>query len=236
MSWSQEVKNKARKLRLQGSSFGEIKKLLGIPKSTLHTWVIDIPRPAHLQYTKGAEWLKKIRLLASAAIKRKRNLEIQIIIDEVKQEVHSWNFLNSKQIQKAFLSLLYWAEGQKLPERGAPVKFANTDPRLVLLFVTLLKNCYDIDPKKIKIRLYIHWYHNEKLVKEYWKRLLNLDEKQIYKMYRKKRSKTKRFRKNFMGICFVTYQSVDLRQRIIHTAYQIQNLLIENKQKSVPVA
>ena len=88
--------------------------------------------------------------MAVAAIKKKRQEEIDDIVQYAKKEVASWSFLHDKEVQKAFLSLLYWAEGQKLPERGSPVKFANTDPRMILLFVTLLKQCYSIDLKKIK--------------------------------------------------------------------------------------
>lgn len=220
--WPDQIKGKARALRKEGLSYGELTKKLGVSKSTLHSWIYDLRRPKYITDELRRRHLEEIRPLANAAVKRKREREIEIIIQKAKKEVQSWNFLNSIQVQKAFLSLLYWAEGQKLPERGAPLKFANTDPRLVLLYLTLLRNCYKIDVGRIKVKLYIHWYHKSREVKEFWKRLLDVKDEQFSKIYRKKRSKTKRFRKNYMGICFVLYQSVDLRQEIVHTAIALQ--------------
>lgn len=194
-------------------------------KSTLHSWIRAIKRPEKFSQQDRIRWIKEIQPLGAASIKKKRMQEIEKIADKVRQEVLQWSFLADVNVQKALLSFLYWTEGQKLPERGAPVKFANTDPRLVLLFVTLLKRCYVIDPKKIKVRLYIHWYHKPEIVKTFWKDLLGIPEVQFAKIYVKPRSKTKRFRKNFMGICFVVYQSVDLRQEIMYTAYSVYEQL-----------
>lgn len=227
MSWALDVKHKSQQMRRDGASFGEITKALGIPKSTLFEWVKEIEKPNTLYHTDRNAWLMAIRQKATESIKNKRQNEINQIVREVQNEVSQWAFFTDINVQKSLLSILYWAEGQKLPERGAPVKFTNTDPRLVLLFVTLLKRCYGIDNSKLKIGLYLHWYHKTPEVVEYWKKLLGVEAYQFRKIFRKKRSKTKRFRKNFMGICFVTYQSVNLRQRIVHTAYEIQKRLID---------
>jgi transposase-like protein len=229
--WSLSVQQKARQMRLQGATFREVIKELGVPKSTLSLWVQDIPHPNHIAFTNQKEWLTHIREFANQAKRQKREEQINEIVHKMQKEVATWNFLQSLEAKKALLSVLYWAEGQKLPEKTAPVKFANTDPKLVLLFVTLLKNCYTIDPKKIKVMLYLHWYHKTKEVKQFWKDLLEIDESQFRKVYHKKRSKTKRYRKNFMGICFVIYQSVHLRHEIVAT-----DLAVQQKVINAPVA
>lgn len=224
--WPKEILEKAIKLRNSGKSYSQITKETSVVKSTLSGWLKDLPTSQKIIYTNRKEWLAKIQPMGVRAIKEKRQLEIDNIIKKVNLEVEQWDFLNDKQVQNAFLSLLYWAEGQKLPERGSPMKFANTDPRLILLFVKMLKNCYNIDPKRLKVTLHLHWYHKEKLVKKFWKDLLELEDYQFGKVYRKKRSKQKRFRKNSMGICFVIYTSVDLRQEIIHKAYALQKKIV----------
>src|SRR3989344_4546010 len=109
--WPQQTILKARQMRLTGMSFGKITKELGVAKSTLHSWVSDIVRP--VEYRNQKEWLKKIQPMAVAAIKKKRQEEIDDIVQYAKKEVASWSFLHDKEVQKAFLSLLYWAEGQK---------------------------------------------------------------------------------------------------------------------------
>ncbi len=224
--WPKEVVESACKLREQGNSYSQITKELGVAKSTLSSWLKNLPGSQQIKYLNRKDWLSKIQPLGSAAIKYKRQMEIQKIIDKANSEVENWPFLVNKSVQKALISLLYWAEGQKLPERGSPVKFANTDPRLILLFVNMLRNCYNIDPKRIRIRLYLHWYHKENEVKKFWGDLLQVEKSQFYRVYRKKRSKQKRFKKNSMGICFVIYPSVDLRQEIMHTAYAVQQEIV----------
>ncbi len=225
MSWPQKIKKQAREMRVNGASLGEITKQLHVSKSTLSLWLKGLVSP--LQYEDQKEWLKLIRPLAARKIRETRENELKVIAQRAKQEVERWDFLQSKQAQKALLAMLYWAEGQKLPERGAPVKFANTDPRMIALFVALLKRCYPVDPKKIKVFLYLHWYHKENEVKVFWKSLLGVEENQFRKVYKKKRSQTKRFRKNFMGICFIIYQDVDLRHEIVDTALAIQERLVK---------
>jgi len=227
MAWNIKIRQRARLLRYKGESFPNISRTLNISKSTLHYWLKDIPKPE--RYRNQMKWLESIRPLAKQAIISKRNNEIELIKQKSYEEVNKWQEVHSLEFQNAILSILYWAEGQKLPDRGAPVKFANTDPKLILLFVQLLKNCYKIDERKLKILLYVHWYHNKKAVKEYWMKLLHINEDQIYKIYTKKRSKTKKFKRNFMGICFVIYHNVDLRQSIMHKAYAIQKRIIDHK-------
>lgn len=220
--WDLVTKSAVRKMRESGATFGVIRKVYLVPKSTLSNWCRNLPKPDHLYYKNRLEWLIQIRKKSSEVLKNKRNLEVEEIAKRVKGEVDSWDFLENKSIQKAFLSLLYWAEGQKLPLRGGQVRFANTDPRLMLLFLTLLRRCYALDESKLRVRVHLHWYHNAKKVKRFWMELLGMDELQMLKPILKRRSKVRRFRKNFAGICFINYSSVDLRWEIVDAAYNIQ--------------
>ena len=119
--WSEEVKNEARQLRIAGFSYSEIVKKIGVPKSTLHSWIFDLPNP---NFNKE-EHLKRIQKLAVKAIKRKK-LDKHLAI---RKKIH--NELNVElyniEALKNMLSMLYWAEGGKTP--GFLV-FANTDPEL----------------------------------------------------------------------------------------------------------
>lgn len=220
--WGDEVKNQVKKMRKSGATYGEIMRKYNVPKSTLSGWCRDLPNSEHLYYFDRKKWLDLIRKKSSKMIKEKRNNEVEEIAMRVESEMKNWSVLSLKECQKGLLSLLYWAEGQKLPVRGAPIKFANTDPRLMLLFITLLRNCYDLDEKKFRVRLHLHWYHNKREAKKYWSKLLHICEGQFGKTYVKPRSRSRRFRKNYMGICFVIYFDVDLRWEIEHTGYNIQ--------------
>ena len=48
---------------------------------------------------------------------------------------------------------LYAGEGAK---RDGSLRFANTDPRMILFFVTWLRAFYSIDESRLRLRLYLH--------------------------------------------------------------------------------
>lgn len=223
-------------MRLEGLTYSQIKAVLPVAKSTLCEWFKDLPYPEHTYFTNRSAWMEHIRELSARSKRNTRIKKEEQIIARVKDEVGSWSNLSSVEMQKSLLAMLYWAEGQKSPELNCPVKFANTDPRLCLLFVTLLRNCYKIDESKLRIRIYVHWYHNIKDIISYWSNLLRVDKSLFSRTYYKKRSLKKRFRKNFAGICFITYFSVDLRREIIATAYNIQELFADKNNFSALVA
>ncbi len=132
--------------------------------------------------------------------------------------------------QRAILSTLYWSEGSK----GIGVlNFANTDPRLCLIFITLLRACYELDESKFRIRLHLHKYHKDQELKKYWSVLLKIPMSQFNAIvWKKEPNSGKRYRQNYHGICFVKYNSVDLQKRIMAYAH----LLGEKLTKNAPVA
>lgn len=212
--WPESIKNKARELRKSGYSFGQLTKEFGVAKSTLHLWVRGVKRPQKFTRRDRIRWAKEIQPLGSQAQRRKREQMIDQIIQEVRQEVDGLSI--DEETQKAMLAMLYWSEGSK--GRGT-LSFANTDPRLMLLFIALFRRCYMINEQKLRVRLHLHWYHKSKEVRRFWSKLLQVPEAQFQKIYRKKRSKEKIFRKNIGGICFLRYNNERLRQYLVHFAY-----------------
>lgn len=200
--YSQSEKDAVEKLRKQGMTYAEIRAIHQIPKSTLSVWLGE-KYPAFFDEKARLEHLLKIRKLSAAKLRRDKN---------ARDAMHAGRGITTAQLlpvkniefQKALLSMLYWAEGTK-HESTCALIFANTDPRLVLLYITMLRNCFDIDEKKLRIRLHIHYYHKKKETRRYWSRLLNVPENQFGKLWVKPRSKTKKFRHNFKGICIVKY-------------------------------
>ncbi len=205
--YSQAEKDEVEKLRKKGMTYAEIRAIHPIPKSTLSVWLGE-KYPAFFDDNARLEHLKKIRTLSAAKLRR----------DKIARDtIHAARGIATAQIlpteniefQKALLSMLYWAEGTKSIGTCA-LTFANTDPRLVLLYISMLRNCFEIDEKKIRIRLHIHYYHKKKETRRYWSKLLNVPENQFGKLWTKPRSKTKKFRHNFKGICIVKYGGVGL--------------------------
>jgi len=223
--WSQDIKNSAVRLRKQNLSYGEIIKRLGVSRSTLFTWIGGMKRPGYITASDMRLHMKRIQKLATIAIRRERVERLEAITSRVKKEVSLFP-VNNIVYLKSMLSMLYWAEGSK--GRGQIV-FANTDPKLALLFLTMLRKVYRIDESKLRVRLHLHSYHNVDQSTKFWSDLLKISESKFGKIYIKERSKTKKFRENFAGICFIKYYSENLRFEILEVADQIAK-------KIVPVA
>lgn len=208
-NWSVEMKKSVRELRVSGATYGEIIKRYGVARSTLHYWLRDIGRPKEIVTRSRAMWAKEVQPLGALANKKKREGVLSQLRDKVAIEVGG---ISLKKMDKTMLSLLYWAEGAK--GKGSLV-FANTDPEMMLLFITLLRTSFELDGSKFRVRLHIHDYHDEKQVKSYWSNLLDISVEQFQKTYVKQRSKNKIFRENKYGICFLIYHDVNLKDEIL---------------------
>lgn len=206
-----KLKNKVRIWRQRGKTYSEIRRAFRIPKSTLSYWLSkDF---AHLYTTeRRLEHLKRIRPIALEAIRSRIEKEKIELRDRTQEEIKKYPLQNIG-LQKSMLAMLYWAEGTK----KINFKFTNTDPDLMRIFIRLLRNCYSLEEKRFRVGLHIHHYHQVKTVKNFWSQLLNIPLNQFHKVYLKKRGK-KRFRKNFMGICFLYYLDSSIRKELMEIA------------------
>lgn len=209
-----EIKKSAQQLRKYGHSIGQIAKELSISKSTVHEWTKTMAGARRYAQLGKERWIRELQPLGALGQRKKREKKIALIVEEVQNEL--LNMAITGDVQKAVLAALYWAEGTK--GRGM-LKFTNTDPKLMSLFITLLRQSYVLDERKFRVRLHLHWYHKEKIVKSYWSDLLKIPETQFRKIYWKKRGRNKVFRKNVGGICFLQYNSDYLREQILHYSY-----------------
>jgi len=223
--WSDSIKSSAIKLRQNGDSYEVIRNKFLVPKSTLSGWLKDLPSKNDSFNNHRNQWLKTIRPLALEAKKKKKEYETEKMVQEVERDVKEWFHLKSKETQIAILASLYWAEGSKGKE---VLTFANTNPKLQHLFITLLRECFPLDESKFRVRLHLHYYHKIKEVEKYWSDLLKIPLSQFNKTFIKKRGLNKTFRRNVGGICFIKYNSVYLQRRLMQYAYIIGDKFTEH--------
>lgn len=215
--WSDQTVVEAKRLRELGATYSEITKNLGVGKSTLHYWLKG--------FRLSSEEIKELRrklgknmqpagARASHERKIKRDKEtkekVACFIDDLD--------VNNQQLTKAIFSMLYWSEGSK---GGGSLTFANTDPKLCKLYIKLLRDSYNIDEQKIRVRVHVHYYHNISRTFKFWSDLLHIPLSQFGKPYIKPRSKIKKYRENFAGICFIRYYSTSLKEEVLQSAYQL---------------
>lgn len=218
-----ESKMRARELRILGKTYKEIRDALKIPRSTLCTWLakealFPFDRETQLKH------LENIRPLAIAAKHKKKETETQEIAVKIREEFSSFP-TNDKHISKTILAMLYWAEGAKY-EGVSGLRFVNTDPKLMKLYITLLRKCFEIDENRFWVRLHLHYYHPIKSSRRYWADILGISEAQFAPVYIKKRSRHKRFRKNFKGICLLTYNESSIRKDLMALGQILHDKLV----------
>ncbi len=221
-TWSATTKEKARTLRREGKTYGELVGLFRVPKSTLHYWLKGISRPSEIVKKSKENWLKDVQKLGALANRNKRLARLKALEAEVKRDVLAADL--SLPSKKTILAMLYWAEGAK--GRNEVVNFANTDPQMLSLFASLLRDCFPLDESKFRVRLHLHYYHKESDVKQYWSQLLNVPVAQFTKTYRKKRGMNKTYRRNKYGICFLKYNSMALKEELMFWAHRLADRVV----------
>ena len=186
-------KELARNLRRQGKSVKEIAEMVGVSKSTVSLWCNDILISKLVKrriIQKNLINIRKGALIAGENRKKERlervNYYKSLGMDKV----------GSISKRELFLigAALYWAEGGKNQRR---VVFINSDPRMILLWVKWLENCFNIKKERLICRLEINEKYKESVTKleEYWSKIISVSKEQFTKVSLKK-SKTKKVYKN----------------------------------------
>ncbi|MCP6718529.1 MAG: hypothetical protein KJI70_03285 [Patescibacteria group bacterium] len=141
--------------------------------------MLEIAKLLNISHNKVRYWLEKNN------ISRRSRSEASFL-------VHSQRFnktpANVKQDftstqEKLLISgtMLYWAEGSKDP--NGYVSFANSDPKMIQLFLKFLYEICGVQKKRI--RLLLHAYEDQKDLKleNYWSRITKVSLNQFHKTY-----------------------------------------------------
>jgi hypothetical protein len=126
--------------------------------------------------------------------------------------------------EREFLVLgaaLYAGEGAKTQDT---LTFANSDPRLIRIFVTWLRRFFDIDELKFRVRLYLHEGLDLDAATAFWSDLTEIPPSQFYKPYRAPADGTTRRTKHLMGCPGVSYLSTSLSRRVMGLVAAVSSL------------
>lgn len=154
------IKKRVIFLRKNGLSYGEIKKKINIPKSTLSLWLKSVPlKPEHRKrlYTKQIEILSR----GPKSQRERRNREIEGIIEISKSEI---GFPLDERSYKLFGAALYWAEGTKTKN----FEITNSDPNLIVFMCRWFEKVFGVKPADMKIHLNVYPQQNEYKLKRFW--------------------------------------------------------------------
>jgi hypothetical protein len=97
---------------------------------------------------------------------------------------------------------------------GNVVGFAKTDPRLVDLYLTWLRRCFEIDEARLRARRYLHSDLDLEAAETYWIGLTGIPRTQFTLPYRAAVGPKRGTRRHVHGCLTVRYSDVRLLRRI----------------------
>ncbi len=204
------IKERAIDLRSRGYSVKEIAEKLNIPQSTSSLWVRNIKLNKKAQerlqkrkllgyYRAGLTWKKK------RVEEEQRNRQIaQRVIEAIR---------NDTSHVKLYCALLYWCEGWKNSDSRQGVRFVNSDPDMIRVFLKFFRKSFNPDEKKFRVLMYLHSYHNEQKQKNFWSKVTKIPPEQFYKTFQKNNTK-KRIRENYPGCVALHYNDCKIAREI----------------------
>lgn len=183
-----QLREQAVNLRVQEQlSYSEIKKRLGVAKSTLSGWLQDFSLSEEkILELRRAGWQKgeASRERFRNTMRQKRELKEQKVYQKYREK---FTTLSSDAFFLAGL-MLYAAEGDK--KNSSRLALANTDIQIIKFFIKWLQKFFGVQVREIKVEL--HLYENMDIEKEkdFWKQGLGFLKEQFYKTQIRKLQKS----------------------------------------------
>ncbi|MEU5476590.1 hypothetical protein [Streptomyces mirabilis] len=207
-----DLRDKARELRLQGWTYDQIQMELGCSKGSISLWVRDLPKPERRDPSEQAK-------LAS----RKRWEHELAVRDEERQKTKAAAAAEIGTLSDRELFLvgvgMYWAEGSKDKpyDRRENVTFVNSDPGMIETFLRWL-DLLGVERDRVRYCVMIHESADVAGAEQYWANLVGADRSAFNKTTIKKHN-PKTVRKNvgasYRGCLTIKVrQSADLYRRI----------------------
>ncbi len=170
---------KALDLRKQGNSYSQIKKILGVSKSTLSGWLKEYPLSKQ-RIRELRDWNEQRIERFRGTMRRKKETRLNIFYHEQKKIILP---LSNREIFIAGL-FLYWGEGGK--SLATQLTISNTNPALIKFFIRWLTKNLSVPKNKLRIKLHLYSDMNINKEVEFWSQNLSIPKNQFKKSYIKK--------------------------------------------------
>ncbi|KOV91012.1 hypothetical protein ADK65_36205 [Streptomyces sp. NRRL B-1140] len=184
-----DLRERARELRLQGWTYDQIEVELGCSRSSISLWVRDLPKPERRDPTEQAKLAAQRRWEHELAVR-----------DAERQQTKATAAAEIAEMSDRELFLLgvglYWAEGTKDKPyaRRETVIFVNSDPGMIEVFLAWL-DLLGVERERLRYTVMIHETADVTAAEQYWSDLVGADRSAFYKTTLKKHN-AKTVRKN----------------------------------------
>ncbi|MFI9584014.1 hypothetical protein ACIHCQ_19710 [Streptomyces sp. NPDC052236] len=214
-----DLRDKARELRLKGMTYDQIQVELGCSKSSISLWVRDLPKPERRDPSEQAKLAAQKRWEHELVI---RDVERQKTKQEAFDQIGQ---LSDRELLIAGVTP-YWAEGgkDKVYDRRESLKFINSDPNVIKLYLRWL-DLLQVSRDRLRFTVSIHESADVPAAERYWAEIADVSP-ETFRKPMLKRHNPKPGRKNtgetYQG-CLAIYvtQSADLYRRMEGTWYGI---------------
>lgn len=203
-------RERALGLRKKGMSYSQIKKRLGVAKSTLSYWLRDYPlSEKRIRELQGQNEQRIERCRETKREKKEKRLK------EFYEQQKKLIFPTSERELYLAGLFLYWGDGTK--SHPTSLSLSNSDPAMLNFFIAWLTKSLKIPKKKLRVQL--HLYQNMDINEEikFWSKTLCLPQNQFYNPYIKKTSFKRINHKGSFGhgTCNVNTGSARLKEKIL---------------------
>lgn len=193
--YPEELIKKIRAYRIREKvSFKELERKFHIPDTTIRNWC---------KGTVSNKWEYLI-----IRNERKRNAFKNSEISNVPKRKTV-----SRSQAKFLAGLLYGCEGSKYPASNRAA-FANSDPKLLVTFLRLLKKGFELDKDQFSVHLQIHSNHNYNELKKKWSNILSISVDQFIKPTITT-PRGKKHRDNYIGTCTLIYRDYRIQLKLL---------------------
>jgi transcriptional regulator with XRE-family HTH domain len=204
--------NRARELRAQAWTLNEIATELGVARSSVSLWVRDVEfdeqaraERARGNFLRGNEGARQ---RGPNKLERAKHQEIEQLLVEGRERIGR---LSEREHLVAGVAL-YAGEGAKTDRC---VKFANSDPRMILFFTSWLRRFFAIDESRVRLWLYLHQGLDLELANQFWSDLTQIPLSQFGSPYRAVPDPSIRKSKHPMGCPAVAYSCTRTHRAIM---------------------
>lgn len=177
-------KAQARQLRLDGRSYNDILRLLGIPKGTLSGWFHNLAIPPELQ-RRLYDRSRSAGTLALVARNKRQTVLAQERARRIKLEAASTIGPLSFRDLLLIGSALYWAEGRRTEQRGLGnrIGFSNSDPAAVRIMMRFLREICRIPEDRFRIGTNLYPGMDIEATRKFWSQVAGVPLTQFHKSF-----------------------------------------------------
>lgn len=144
-------------------------------------------------------------LAMNAARVRKAQTRDALLLEQANAIVAHSNLDNNQ--GRIICAVMFWCEGEKSTSSG--LRFMNSDPTMMRLFITLLRKGFTIDESKFRALLQLHDYHEELRQIQFWSEITDIPPVQFHKSYIKPHT-SKNTREGYPGCMSLRYGDANL--------------------------